>query len=59
MTAGIFLRSVRQVQAYLIDDLRIDEGMLGKLDQQEISSWIRDAPKKSSLHMLVKTLSTL
>jgi len=56
MTSGVFLRSSRQVQEFLIDDLRIDEEMLGKFDLKEINSWIEDAPKKSSLEMLVKTL---
>jgi len=56
MTSGVFLRSSRQVQEFLIDDLRIDEEMLGKFDLKEINSWIGDAPKKSSLEMLVKTL---
>ncbi|PSL33361.1 type IV toxin-antitoxin system AbiEi family antitoxin domain-containing protein [Chitinophaga ginsengisoli] len=59
MTSGVFLRSSRQVQEFLVDDLRIDEEMLGKFDLKEINSWIVDAPKKSSLEMLVKTLKTL
>lgn len=59
MTSGIFLRSSRQVQEYLIDDLRIDEDALRKLDLKAISSWTGDAPKKSSLAMLVKTISEL
>jgi hypothetical protein len=59
MTAGIFLRSIKQTQEFLIEDLRIDEEMLQKLNIKEISSWIDDAPKKTSLQMLVKTLSSL
>lgn len=59
MTSGIFLRSSRQVREFLIDDLRIEEEALRKLNIKDISSWIRDAPKKSSLDMLVKTLRTL
>lgn len=59
MTSGIFLRSCKQVQEYLVDDLRIDEDALRKLDLKAISSWTRDAPKKSSLAMLVKTIRNL
>lgn len=59
MTSGVILRSSTQVNDFLIDDLRMDEDMLRKLDLEVISSWIDDAPKKSSLKMLVKTLSTL
>jgi hypothetical protein len=56
ITSGIFLRSTKQVREYLIDDLRIDEDLLQKLNVTEINSWLKDAPKKSSLQMLVKTL---
>ncbi|SDE95983.1 type IV toxin-antitoxin system AbiEi family antitoxin domain-containing protein [Chitinophaga filiformis] len=59
MTSGISLRSSKQVQEFLIDDLRIDEETLGKFDLNEISSWIGEAPKKSSLEMLIKTLKVL
>jgi hypothetical protein len=59
MTSGIFLRSTKQVKEYLIDDLRIEEEILQKLNLREIDSWLNDAPKKSSLQMLVKTLNDL
>jgi hypothetical protein len=58
-TSGILLRSSRQVLEYLIDDLRIDEEMLRKLDTGAISTWIKDAPKKRSLSMLVNTIAGL
>lgn len=58
-TSGIILRSSRQVREYLIDDLRIDDEKLLELDLGAISSWIRDAPKKESLSMLVKTIKSL
>lgn len=58
-TSGIFLRSSKQVQEYLVEDLRIDEEILRKLDLSAISSWIKDAPKKDSLSMLVKTIKGL
>jgi len=59
MAAGILLRSSKQVREFLIDDLRIDENMLQKLNWKEIGSWTSDAPKKNSIDMLVKTLSRL
>lgn len=58
-TSGILLRSVSQVMTFLTEDMRIDENMLTKLNPKTISSWIQDAPKKSSLEMLTKTLKTL
>lgn len=57
-TSGILLRSMKQVMEFLIDDLRIDEQMLRNLNANEISTWIMDAPKKSSLQLLIKTLKS-
>lgn len=59
LTSGIKLRSVRQSKELLIDDLRMDESLLQNLNTNTIHSWINDAPKKSSLQMLVKTLNQL
>jgi hypothetical protein len=59
MTSGILFRSIKQVQEFLIDDLRIDEEQLQALDAGEILSWIDNAPKKSSLTLLVKMLGNL
>lgn len=58
-TSGITLRSQSQTMAFLMDDLRIDEEGLEHLNLNTISSWITDAPKASSLQMLVNTLQNL
>ncbi len=59
LTNGLILRSVRQASAFLREDLRIEATDLRNLDIHVIQSWITDAPKKSSLAMLVKTLEQL
>jgi hypothetical protein len=59
LTSGVLLRSVRQTQDFLIDDMRMDEGMLRTLNVSVIRSWLNDAPKRNSLEMLVKTLEQL
>ena len=59
MTSGIFLRSTKQVQEFLMEDLRMEEELLRKLNFQEMNSWLGDAPKRTSLEMLVKTLNGL
>ncbi|HNE50807.1 MAG: hypothetical protein U0T31_05035 [Chitinophagales bacterium] len=59
LTAGVLLRSIRQTQDFLLDDMRIDETTLRSLHVSTIHSWITDAPKKNSLEMLVKTLEQL
>lgn len=58
-TAGITLRSQSQTMSFLLEDLRMDEEVLTGLDLNTISSWIVDAPKASSLEMLVNTLQRL
>lgn len=59
LTSGINLRSTRQTKDFLLEDLRMDETMLKKLDTTIIHSWLNDAPKKSSLEMLIRTLEEL
>lgn len=58
-TAGITLRSQSQTLGFLIEDMRIEEDALARLDTDAINSWIEDAPKASSLQMLVNTLRAL
>lgn len=57
-TSGILLRSIAQTNEFLIDDLRVDEETLANFNVEEMTEWIADAPKRSSLEMLVKTLKT-
>lgn len=59
LTSGITLRSTGQTKDLLLEDLRMDESMLRKLDTSVIHSWLNDAPKKNSLAMLIKTLEKL
>lgn len=59
LTPSINLRSVKETLAFLLEDLRIDDEFLENLDSNTISSWIVNAPKKSSLKILVKTLDKL
>ena len=59
LTAGVILRSISQTMDFLIEDLRIDEEQLQTLDVSTIDTWVEDAPKRSSLQMLVNTLQGL
>ena len=58
-TKGIILRSKKQVIELLTENLRIDKLALWNLDVAEMNSWLKDAPKKTSLIMLVKALKYL
>lgn len=59
LTTGVFLRSIRQTKDFLIEDLRIDEENLLNLDITVMKTWLDDAPKRSSITMLIKTLESL
>lgn len=59
LTSGVLLRSVSQTRDFLFDDLRLDEHELSELSIPTIQSWLDDAPKRSSLQMLINTLEAL
>ena len=59
LTPGINLRSIKQTQEFLMEDLRIDSESLRSLDTNLMELWIENAPKQSSLKMLIKTLTEL
>ena len=59
LTPNIHLRSIKQTREFLLEDLRIDSEALKILDTKVMESWIENAPKKSSLKTLVKTLIQL
>ncbi len=59
LTPKINLRSIKQTQAFLIEDLRMDSEVLRTLDTKVIELWIKNAPKKGSLKMLIKALIEL
>lgn len=59
LTAGINLRSRKQTALFLLEDLRMDITMLRNLDTSIMKTWLPDAPKKSSLRMLISTLEEL
>ncbi len=59
LTPKVNLRSIKQTRAFLMEDLRIDSEALSALDTEVLELWVGDAPKKSSLKMLIKTLKEL
>ena len=59
LTPKIYLRSIKQTREFLMEDLRIDNEVLSTLDTKLMELWIKNAPKKSSLKMLIKTLLEL
>lgn len=59
LTPKIHLRSIKQTQDFLMEDLRIDSDILSTLNTEVMELWIKDAPKKTSLKMLIKALIEL
>ena len=59
VTPKINLRSIKQTREFLMEDLRMESEVLTKLDTKLMELWIENAPKKSSLKMLIKTLIEL
>ncbi len=59
LTPKIYLRSIKQTREFLLEDLRMDSEILRTLDTKAMELWIKNAPKKSSLKMLIKTLIEL
>jgi hypothetical protein len=59
LTPNINLRSIKQTKEFLIEDLRMDSEVLSTLNIKVMELWVKDAPKKSSLKMLIKTLIEL
>ncbi len=58
-TKNVQLRSKQDAYHFLIDDLRIDADALKKLDTALIEKWLPHAPKKNSIHFLIKAIFTL
>lgn len=59
LTSKVYLRSIKQTREFLMEDLRMDSEVLKTLDTKVMELWIKNAPKKSSLKMLIKTLIEL
>jgi predicted transcriptional regulator of viral defense system len=59
LTPRINLRSVKQTKEFLIEDLRMDAEVLRTLETKTMEYWIKEAPKRNSIKMLIKTLVEL
>lgn len=59
LTPRVNLRSIKQTQQFLLDDLRMDREILNTLNLEVMDTWVENAPKKNSLKMLIKTLRLL
>ena len=58
-TSGLQLRSMKQVEFFLMEDLRIDEEDLRLLDTNSMQLWMKHAPKKQSMVSVLNFLNRL
>lgn len=59
MTKGLIFRSLKDVSNYLIEDMRIDEDWLRKLNLQLVTEIQQYAQKKNSIQLLIKYLQSI
>lgn len=55
-TSGINLRSVKETMELLINNWRIEEDDLKQLDLRQMGTWLKHAPKKASIALLIKAI---
>lgn len=58
-TKGLIFRSMKDVSNFLVEDMRIDEDWLRKLNISLIQQLLELAPKKNSLQFLLKYIAQL
>lgn len=58
-TSGLLLRSRKAAKEFLLENMRMDEGMLRQLDTKAMRSWVRGSLKEESLSMVVDVIATL
>ena len=58
-TAGITLRSQSSARDYVFGNLRMEEEDLAKFDLNAMLSWLKNAPKRESLEMLIKMIEKI
>lgn len=58
-TRGLLLRSRSAATAYLLENLRMDEGILRGFNLSQMKEWLPCSPKKESVTMVIKAIGAL
>lgn len=56
---GVIIRSKKNAEAYLIENLRINREDLKNLNTEKMQEWIAESPKSESLVKIIKTIVAL
>ena len=58
-TSGLLIRSKKTARDFLLENMRMDEEALKRLNTKEMTSWIKGSLKKESLFMVVNAIQEL
>lgn len=58
-TSGLLLRSRKAAKEFLLENMRMDEGDLKRLNAKEMMTWLRGSLKEESLSMVVSVIQEL
>ena len=58
-SVGIQFRSIKDAREYVLENLRVDEYLLGDMDTEAMKSWLANAPKANTLSMMIKMIERL
>ncbi|HZY81930.1 MAG TPA: hypothetical protein VFE50_20545 [Cyclobacteriaceae bacterium] len=58
-TSGLLFRSKKAAREFLLENMRIDEEMLKRLNTKEMSTWIQKSQKGESLSMIISAIDEL
>lgn len=58
-TSGLLIRSKKTAREFLIENMRMDEEALRRLNTKEMTTWIKESLKEESLSMVVNVIQEL
>ena len=58
-TAGLIIRSRKAAREWLLENWRMNEDSIKNMDTQMMAEWLKDAPKRSSLAIVINAISEL
>jgi len=58
-TSGLLFRSKKSAREFLLENMRIEEGMLKELNVREMLTWITGSQKEESVLMMINAISEL
>jgi hypothetical protein len=58
-TSRLLIRSKKTAREFLLENMRMDEEALKKLNRKEMTSWIKGSLKEESLSMVVNAIQEI